>query len=277
MKRNEKSPRYTALLLCLCVLLLGVGSVACAVTPVRTENTATTAATTATVPSVTPTTTPSDPTAPTSPTQPTSPTTLTVGPTASSGSVLPTTTHPGVQTPEAYLVYRSMLENMTPIGVMTSASLACLYPAVTLTSETSVTLTADGNAVFSYAYDTLAPVGSGSSSPIVRVSGTATLGAGDLSAAGLASVADAAVVGWLDFSHARISYEGPAAGEDGQHTVIMTVADGDADLLFGFETGYTGLVMTWVFDMAAQRPLSVALSADAPAGKISASATYLYA
>ena len=56
----------------------------------------------------------------------------------------------------------------------------------------------------------------------------------------------------------------------------MTVADGDADLLFGFETGYTDLVMTWVFDMEAGRPVSVSLTADAPAGEISMSATYSY-
>ena len=284
MKRNDKTSLCT-LLVCLCALLLCAGLFACAVTPVPSGDPSGTEPSAPTGPSVTPTTpsgaptSPTTPTAPTTPTTPTNPTTPTTGKPTTAPTAEPTTTpttRPVVETPETYRVYRTLLENMSPTGVTTSASLACLSPAVTLTSETSVTRTSDGKAVFAYAYDTLAPVGSGSASPVIRVSDTVTLDADDLSAASLASIADAAVLGWLDFTCARISYEGPSVGDDGRHTVTMTVADGDADLLFGFETGYTDLVMTWVFDMEAGRPVSVSLTADAPAGEISMSATYSY-
>ena len=283
MKRNDKTP-LCMLLVCLCALLLCAGLFACAVTPVPSGDPS---GTEPTAPSVTPTTpsgaptsptTPTAPTTPTTPTNPTTPTTPTTAPTAPPTAEPTTTptTRPGAETPEAYRIYRTLLENMSPTGVTTSASLACLSPAVTLTSETSVTRTADGKVVFAYAYDTLAPVGSGSASPVIRVSDTVTLDADGLDAATLSALGGAVVLGWLDFTYADIAYAGPVVGADGRHTVTMTVADGDADLLFGFETGYTGLVMTWVFDMEAGRPVSATLTTDAPAGRIQASATYSY-
>ena len=150
-----------------------------------------------------------------------------------------------------------MIENAAPTAVSTVASLVCTDPDVTLESQTSVSVSADGVATFTYTYDTLTPIGAGSGNPITTVSGSATLDASELAAETLAAYAEAAVLGWLCFDYAEITYTGPVVGADGLHSVTMAVANADVDNLFGYATDYSSVSMTWVFDMVENRPVSV--------------------
>lgn len=218
-------------------------------------------------------------------TQTAPPTTVTqTAPPATSSSSVPTsgttsgteTTRPPVETPAAFLPYRTMIENAAPTAVSTVASLVCTDPDVTLESQTSVSVSADGVATFTYTYDTLTPIGAGSGNPITTVSGSATLDASELAAETLAAYAEAAVLGWLCFDYAEITYTGPVVGADGLHSVTMAVANADVDNLFGYATDYSSVSMTWVFDMVENRPVSVSLSAVTSVGTVTARAIYTY-